>query len=344
MRILQFGVFPPPNGGVQTNIKAIRDYARQQGHVCGVVNLTRNRQPEADEVFYPHSPLEVFRLAARYPADILHFHLGGTIMPRLLALYLFGSLMPGRKTVLTFHSGGYPSSPEGRAAKPASVPGFVFRRMDAIIAVNAEIAALFRRFGVNAAKIHNILPHAFPAEPPTIEWPERLRQFMANHSPLFVTVGLLEPEYDLPLQIEAMAQVLERYPNAGLVIAGSGSREASLQSLIASKPYADHILLYGDLHRDITLNLIVKADAFLRTTLYDGDSVSVREALHFGTPVIATENGMRPEGTRNFPIADQTGLVRAIFDQMEQGRKPFERLHAADNSNLQRVLDLYAAL
>ena len=32
MRILQFGVFPPPNGGVQTNVKAIRDYARQQGH------------------------------------------------------------------------------------------------------------------------------------------------------------------------------------------------------------------------------------------------------------------------------------------------------------------------
>ena len=344
MRILQFGVFPPPNGGVQTNVKAIRDYARLQGHQCGVVNLTRNRQPEADEVFYPHSPLEVFRLAARYPADILHFHLGGTIMPRLLALYLFGSFVPRRKTVLTFHSGGYPSSPEGRAAKPASVPGFVFRRMDAIVAVNAEIANLFSRFGVNPAKIHNILPHAFPAAPPTVEWPDRLRQFIAKHSPLFVTVGLLEPEYDLPLQIEAMAKVRERYPNAGLVIAGSGSQEASLQSLIASKPYADHILLYGDLHRDITLNLIVKADAFLRTTLYDGDSVSVREALHFGTPVIATENGMRPEGVRKFAIGNQDGLVQAIEQQLHQSRKPFVPLASGDNTNLQRVLDLYQSL
>ena len=344
MRILQFGVFPPPNGGVQTNVKAIRDYARQQGHECAVVNLTRNRQPEADEVFYPRSPLEVFRLAALYPADILHFHLGGNIMPRLLALYLFGSLVPGRKTVLTFHSGGYPSSPEGRAAKPASAPGFVFRRMDAIIAVNPEIADLFQRFGVKPQRIHNILPHAFPAAPPAVEWPERLRHFIANHSPLFVTVGLLEPEYDLPLQIEAMAQIRQQFPSAGLVIVGSGSLEARLRSLIETKPYAEHVLLYGDLHRDITLNLMVRADAFLRTTLYDGDSVSVREALHFGTPVIATENGMRPEGLRKFNIGDQSGLVQAIAAQIQEGRKPFAPLASADNSNLQRVLDLYKQL
>ena len=32
---------------------------------------------------------------------------------------------------------------------------------------------------------------------------------------------------------------------------------------------------------------------FLRTTLYDGDSISVREALHLGVPVIASDNGMR---------------------------------------------------
>ena len=42
----------------------------------------------------------------------------------------------------------------------------------------------------------------------------------------------------------------------------------------------------------------------LRTTLYDGDAVSVREALWIGTPVIASDNGMRPEGVRLVPKED----------------------------------------
>lgn len=340
MNILQFGVFPPPNGGVQTNVKAIRDYAREQGHRCGVVNLTRHRQVDADDVYYPTSALQVMKLAATYPADILHFHLGGQIMPRLLGLYLFGSLLSGKRTVLSFHSGGYPSSPEGKAASPKSFAGFVFRRIDRIIAVNTEIADLFRRFGVSDIHIRNILPHSFPAAPPAVVWPEPLREFIAQHESLLVTVGLLEPEYDLPLQVEAMAH----FPNAGLVIAGAGSLEASLRTLIASKPYADRILLYGDLPRDVTLNLIVRADAFLRTTLYDGDSVSVREALHFGTPVIASENGMRPEGVRKFAVGDLPGLEQAITDQLSAGRKPFTPRLKKDDENLRKVLALYEEL
>ena len=47
---------------------------------------------------------------------------------------------------------------------------------------------------------------------------------------LLLTVGLLEPEYDLPLQIDVLGQVRERYPEAGLIIAGSGSLEQLLRA------------------------------------------------------------------------------------------------------------------
>ena len=62
------------------------------------------------------------------------------------------------------------------------------------------------------------------------------------------------------------------------------------------------------------LRAIWDADVFLRTTLYDGDSVAVREALHLGTPVVATDNGMRPEGVRLFPV----GNLDALCDRIEQ--------------------------
>lgn len=336
-------MFPPPHGGVQSNIVAIRDYLRQRGIRCGVVNLTRNRRADSDDVFYPKTPFGVMSQMVRFPAEILHFHLGGNIMPRLLGLYLLGSMLPGKKTVLTFHSGGYPDTPEGQAATSSGFAAFVFRRMDRIVAVNRSIVDLFRRFGVPADKIRLILPYSVPAQEGTPEMPAHLQKFLAAHHPLLLTVGLLEPEYDLPLQINALGRILDCHPAAGLLIAGAGSLHCHLEALIASKPYASNILLYGDMPHSLTLHLIRACDILLRTTLYDGDSVAVREALHFGAPVIASDNGMRPAGVSLIPKQDIETLQRAIEVQLQQGGEPMVAVQSCEE-NLEAVLQLYASL
>lgn len=47
--------------------------------------------------------------------------------------------------------------------------------------------------------------------------------------PLFTTIGLPEPEYDLPLQIRTLEIVREDFPHTGLVIIGSGSLDGKLR-------------------------------------------------------------------------------------------------------------------
>jgi len=320
MRVVQLGPYPPPHGGVQTNLVAIRDYLRRHGHTCDAINLTRSRREDADGVYYPAGAAALMRLLWRLPADILHLHFGGDLTPRLLGLALFCTLLPGRKTVLTFHSGGYPGSPAGRTAAPATLRGFVLRRLDGLIGVNPEIAALFASFGVRTERIRTILP--FAVEPPdrSLPLPAPLAAFLGAHSPALLTVGLLEPEYDLPVQIDAMAGILERYPRAGLLIVGAGSLEEALRARIAGTPYRDHVLLYGDMPHAVTLRATLECDLLLRTTLYDGDSVSVREALYIGTPVIATDNGMRPEGVRLIPPSDAGRLRDAVCELLSGGR------------------------
>ena len=154
------------------------------------------------------------------------------------------------------------------------------------------------------------------SQPPdrSLPLPERLAAFLGSHSPALLTVGLLEPEYDLPMQIDLMAEILQRYPRAGLLIVGSGSLEESLRAHIAAKPYRDHVVLYGDMPHALTLRATQECDLLLRTTLYDGDSISVREALYIGTPVIATDNGMRPEGVYLIPPSDSARLLDAVCD------------------------------
>jgi len=46
------------------------------------------------------------------------------------------------------------------------------------------------------------------------------------------------------------------------------------------------------------------SDVFLRPTLEDGDSISVREALALGVPVVASRAGTRPDGALLFHRGD----------------------------------------
>jgi glycogen synthase len=345
VRVLQIGPYPPPWGGVQTNLKAIRDLLLAEGHGCEVVNITRHRGSSDAGVHYPSTGVQVFTLLARLRYDVVHMHVGGHLPPRVVAMILAAGLMPGRKAVLTLHSGGYPASPEGQAATRSSALGVALRSLDAVIGVNPELVALFRRVGVPAKRTHLILPHAVNASAiagQTLSEP--LASFFAAHDPVLLSVGLLEPEYDLGLQIRALSRVLERHPKAGLAIVGSGSLEAALRAQVAATPYANRVLICGDVPHATTLLAIARCSALLRTTLYDGDAISVREALHLGTPVIATDNGMRPEGPRLIPIGDEAALVAAIDAVSGGERNAPDGPRADDDANVRAVLDLYAEL
>ena len=182
-----------------------------------------------------------------------------------------------------------------------------------------------------------------PAPEPAGALPTPLREFFDSHRPLIVSVSGLEPEYDLPLQIRMLGDLRQVMPDAGLAIIGSGSLKVKLREEIAARPYRDHILLCGDVPHPVTLRAIADADVMIRTTLYDGDSISVREALHLGVPVIASDTVFRPEGVILVPISDQEALHRAILETLQRPRVP-QASPAIDERNLQLVVEFYQEL
>ena len=232
MRVLQLGPYPPPHGGVQTNLVAIRSFLLSRGIPCAVINVTRHRRPDADEVYYPKGPAQLLGLLARLKYDLIHQHFGGMLTNRILALSLACTSRPGAKSVMTFHSGGYPSTPEGQALRPNSFAGFVLRRFDGLIAVNGEIMSFFQKMRVLPHRARLISPYSFVTEQSPGSLPEPLAAFFAAHDPVLISAGQLEPEYDLPLQIEAMPHIREKFPDAGLVMLGSGSLNEDLGARI----------------------------------------------------------------------------------------------------------------
>ena len=341
MHVLQLGPYPPPEGGINRNMLAIREELENRGHRCSIIAVAKSTKiiPEKD-VYHPRTPRNVIKLLKKLDYDILHLHVGGEINKRFLSLIAVCALFGRRKSVLSVHSGGYPFSKDGKAAKQNSIRGAIFRRYEKIIVVNALLAEVFEKYGIEKEKISVIYPFVLRNPDKTVEIPPNLKEFVEKHSPFLLTVCLLEDTYDLFMQIDAMERVLRKFPDAGLMIVGSGSLEAELQAAIAGKPYADRIFLTGDVEHKITLHLIKRADILLRTTKFDGDAIAVREALFLNTSVIATDNKMRPEGVHLIPIHNENALVEMI-EKLTMGERLIKTVKPEERGNITEVLNIY---
>jgi glycosyltransferase involved in cell wall biosynthesis len=347
LKVVQLGVFPPPHGGVQTNVAAIHERLQAHGHDSFVINLTGNRQTGIQNVFFPRTAADVCKLLVSLRPNVTHLHIGGDITPRLIALAAFTRLFPGRKTVCTLHSGGYPASVATKPSPRLKAIRRVFRRFNALVAVNQELRTFWEQSGIGSAKVHLIepFPHltrssvAVPLQP-------QVNTFCETHSPLLVTVGLLEPEYDLSLQIRVLRRVRRLYPAAGLVIVGSGSLERSLKEEIAAEPAGENILLAGDQPHASSIELIRRASVFLRTTHYDGDSISVREALQLRTPVVATDTGMRPAHVVLASLRDEDSVTKQILTVLNGPRSNYVVPigNASEGDGIDGILNLYQSL
>ena len=341
MHVLQLGPYPPPEGGINRNLMAIRDELLKNGHRCSVIAISKSSAiVPADDVYHPTSPFHIIKLLLTMPYDVLHLHVGGVISTRLLGLILICGILGHGRNILSFHSGGYTETPAGKRARKFSVRGFIFRRFSHIIAVNSRLAEVFERYGIARDKISVIYPFVHRLPDKSVELPVPICDFAARSKPFLLTVGLLEDEYDLFMQIDAMEKVLDSLPDAGLMIVGSGSLKARLAAVIADRSYSDRIFLAGDVEHRVTLNLIDHCDILLRTTLYDGDAISVREALFLGTPVIATDNGMRPDGVRLIRVGDKRSLIEEIGQVALSGSED-KPTPVEDTANILAITNLY---
>lgn len=343
MNVLLLGPFPPPEGGVARNVAAIRDAVIREGGECTVVCTTRNSsRSEKDKIFVPGNPFEFVYHVRKLKADLVHLHIGGRLNIRIVFLLALCLMVNRRSAIVTIHSGefGILSLPKYYAVALRHL----LNRFCRVIAVNRQIANALENLGVNPAIIQVISPFV----PPNIladQIPEHLNGFISSANPLLLSVGGLEPEYDIEVQIDALHLLVDRLPKIGLMIIGSGRSEFQIRERILQAGLQNQVLIAGELPHPITATVIRTANLLLRTTKFDGDSISVREALHFGIPVVATDNGMRPEGVVCIPTpADKEDLAQAILATLDSNYEYRRPTPEADTNGLQSIINLYKTI
>jgi len=147
---------------------------------------------------------------------------------------------------------------------------------------------------------------------------ERFRFTGPAPEPTAICVARLSPEKDFPTLLDAAALTIEHLPEFRLQIVGAGPEHERLERIVAERGLKGHVLLLGE--RNDVPALLAKAGFFVSSSLTEGVSLTLLEAMAVGLPVIATAVGGNPEvvdnGTtgRLVPAGDPEALSAAMHD------------------------------
>jgi glycogen(starch) synthase len=165
-----------------------------------------------------------------------------------------------------------------------------------------------------------------------------LLAWLQSHRPLFSTALFFRPEYGFDLLVTALSKFRVCHPGFGCVVMGSGENQAEARKLVSAVGLADNVLLLGDVDHETCLKLMSRSDVFLRPTFEDGDSISVREALSLGVPVVASRIGTRPPGAMLFDPGDVDAMLSKLALALSFGRS----VAAPIAGPLPRLLEIYS--
>jgi glycogen synthase len=302
MRVLLVGPRPPPHGGISVHVAGIHEQLVRDGITCEVLDTGQG----ALGLAFAWSLLR-YRISGWQ----LQLHTNGHNRKSwLLAIICGVAGFPGRGSVLTLHSGMAPRYLQSSPWPPrlAKVAGALYGR---VVCVSFAIQEALMGVGVAPDKIE-LSPAYRTVRMPAAPLNSLLDAWMARHVPVFSTTMFFRPEYGFDLLISALTKLRHSHPAIGCVVMGSGEQRASAERVVQQAGLEDAVLMAGDVDHQTCLAVMARSDLFLRPTLEDGDSISVREALALKIPVIASRVGTRPPGTVLFRRDDSTDLLEKI--------------------------------
>lgn len=342
MKLLLIGPYPPPHGGISVHVAEAKKYLEQAGLQVRVLN-TNCRAPQSEQYLgYCNSLGFAIRLIHHARCGwTFHLHTNGHNPKSWLTALICGMVGKfGPGCLLTLHSGMVPSYLKEVPRWQRYVARFTCRFYDRVIAVNSEIQNALVRVGVSKEQVE-VLPAylaTFPPAPLSVP----LEEFFQSHWPVLTTVLFYRTEYGFELLVEALSKLRKCYPNLGCLVMGSGEQQEDARQHVQQERIEDFVRLLGDVPHELCLALISRSDIFVRCTLTDGDAISVREALSFGVPAVASDVGNRPPGAQLFQAGNVAEMISKVETALREPHRNSNRgKQQAAWNGFQRLLEMY---
>lgn len=311
LRLLLIGPYPPPFGGIAMTIFDLKHYLESRGFSqIRVLNVGESRKAKSSEYVSISGYLDYLLKVFSYSISgyILHIETNGHNFRSWLSALIcaMGGVLNGRRTIVAFGSGNLPAYVKNVSFWKKAIIGVVLKLAGLVICRNKSMVEAIQAFGVEASRVL-VVPGFVGIESRAISSiPENIQTFFESHIPILGATVMMSPEYGVPLICESVKRLKVKYPKIGLILIGVGSEAKDAISELGD--IEQHVVLAGHLSPGVVLAVMRKLTVFVRPTYFDGDSVSVREALSLGIPVVASGTPGRPEGVVEFQIGDCSDL------------------------------------
>lgn len=207
------------------------------------------------------------------------------------------------------------------------------RLADRVVCVSEDSARLSAAEGLEASRICTITNgidlSRFAYAGPRAEGPA-------------VMVGRLSPEKDVATLLRAAAQIHREDPSFRLEIAGSGPCAEELQQAARESGLAEVVRFLGEV-REVA-GVLGRASLFVLSSLTEGISLTLLEAMARGLPVVATRVGGNPEVVADgetgwlVPARDPAALAAAVL-RLRRDPAVARRMGAAGRQRVETHFD-----
>ena len=224
------------------------------------------------------------------------------------------------------------------------------------VAVSADVRRRLDRYeGLNAERTEIIYNGVDVGERLSNEERQVLRGELGVGSDEFLvgTVGRFDPIKNLPMLVSGLVQAYRSERRVRGLLVGDGPVFGSIEDLIQDEGLTDTVRLTG--FRDDARRLVQCMDLFVLSSLSEGTSMALLEAMAGGVPVVVTAVGGNPE----IVLAKETGWVVPSGDAralsiaiLEAARDPVLRERFAragrqrfsENYTFGRMIECYRSL
>lgn len=252
-----------------------------------------NRRPG----FRPDLGWRIASLARRHRAEVLHCHHYSPFVYGRIAATLIGAGL-----VYTEHGrlSDQPPSIKRRMVNP-----LLGRLGGPIFAVSGHLREHMIAEGLPASRIGVIHNGIDPGPEATPDMRAAAREVLGlPHDALVIgTAARLDTVKDLGALLQAFSQLRGTYPGSRLIVIGDGAERAALTAIGADLGIMAAVDFTG--HRDDVRQLLPALDIFVNSSVSEGISLTILEAMAANLPVVATAVG----GTPEVVIPDVTGLL-----------------------------------
>jgi len=310
-KIILVGPYPPPAGGMAHHVKALLELTKKEGIGAVVFDINKN---SANNVIPIAGRKELSKKIIASPAKCVHIHADSFDLHYHVPVAILAAKISKKVAITSIHSGNTGDYYISASTLKKLLIKYVIRKSDLLILDNNLLEKFVKSLG---RKKETFIISPFVSSDLTFEnLPEALDEFAKKSRPLFMSCGNPRAVYQFDKVIAAFAGFVRDNPTAGLVITQTDeSDEKGWQKLKEAAERFEvgaRIRFEAGLSHEQFLELLRRADAFIRFTTHDGDSLSVREALALGVPVIATDTGARPDGVVLVKTFDETALMGAM--------------------------------